>query len=467
MDTTQSYSSISGLPIQLGIRLALDAVSYSNPLPEWFDPITVNYSAREATIKDKIRAYFSGQQPKPPFGILVPKRSGVAKLWSVPTVNDQIILQSCVSAIAEQLDLKCLDEHRIFSYRYNRDPNRLALVEDQIGAWSRFQNETNQRCNSSDCILQIDLEDAFGHIDRRRFIEFLKSVIPGTAITDLLGRLLEALALDQGLPLVNDSVFFLGNAYLSEVDKIVSRHTADYIRFVDDYRIFGPSRDKLESVLTGISGDLQSIGFQVNSQKVKMGSGQEYLNAISQLKYATKNVEVGYVSTVIFRDVVTPKDLVAVIDQTLSLPDERLNEGLGRYQLAALRRLRSNAVVAEGANFQSTPIEDFSELLSTNAIVEKVTKLLKTYSATQSESWRTIWLLYLRKDFSAPSIPDRRISTQLDETVRDIANSPSVAPAVRFWARGISSRNLYDQIDLLHELDYVQQGALCCGVPNA
>src|SRR5437762_7656828 len=71
-------------------------------------------------------------ETKAPFGILVPKRSGTTKLWSVPTVNDQIILQTCVSSIAETLDIKCLDEKRAFSYRYNRDPNRLALVEDQI-----------------------------------------------------------------------------------------------------------------------------------------------------------------------------------------------------------------------------------------------------------------------------------------------------------------------------------------------
>jgi hypothetical protein len=251
------------------------------------------------------------------------------------------------------------------------------------------------------------------------------------------------------------------------MDKIISKHTTNYIRFVDDYRIFGASRDGLEAILTEISSDLQSIGFQINVKKVKVGSGQEYLDAISQLKYATKNVEVGYVSTVIFRDIVTPKDLVTVIDQTLSLPDERLNEGLGRYQLAALRRLRSNAVIAEGANFQSTPIESFSELLSTNAIVEKVTRLLKTYSVTQSESWRTIWLLYLKQDISEHFIPDRRLRTQLDEIVRGIVNSPSIAPAVRFWARGISSHNLHNQIDLLHELDYVQQGALCCEVANA
>src|SRR5438045_4183750 len=123
MNLSKTESTISRLPIQLGIRLALDVVADSNPLPVWFDPIQISYSTRDLAIKKKIRAYLNGEQPKPPFGILVPKRSGVAKLWSVPTVNDQIVLQTCVSSIAEQLDTKCLDKRRVFSYRYNRDPN--------------------------------------------------------------------------------------------------------------------------------------------------------------------------------------------------------------------------------------------------------------------------------------------------------------------------------------------------------
>jgi hypothetical protein len=461
-------SMISGLPIQLGIRLALDAVSYSNPLPEWFDPITINYTAKQSAIEAKIRGYLNGEKPKPPFRILVPKRSGTTKLWSLPTVNDQIILQTCVSSIAETLDIKCLDEKRVFSYRYNRDPNRLALVEDQISAWSRFQNETNQRCKSSDCMLQIDLEDAFGHIDRNRFAEFMRKTAPDSAVPDLLEPLLNAFAIDKGLPLINDSIFFLGNAYLSEVDQIISRHTKNYIRFVDDYRIFDTSRGTLESLLTGISSDLQNAGFAINADKVKVGTGQEYLDAISQVKYSTRNVEVGYVTAVIFRDIVTPQHLVEIIEKTLHAPDEQMNEGLGRFQLAALRRMRFNAAVANLANFQSTPSESFSELLSTNrSIVEKVTRLLKDYSGVQSESWRSVWLLYLRHDISDAAISDNRLRAEFQDTVTSIASSSTVAPVVRFWARRIASKRLDSEVELLHELDYVEQGALCCGAGNA
>jgi hypothetical protein len=437
-------------------------------LPEWFDPITIQYAAKQTAIEAKIQGYLNGEKPKPPFNILVPKRSGATKLWSLPTVNDQIILQTCVSSIAEILDKKCVDEKHVFSYRYNRDPNRLALVEDQISAWGRFQNETNRRCKSSDCMLQIDLEDAFGHIDRNRFAEFLRRTVPDSGVSDLLEQLLNAFAIGNGLPLVNDSIFFLGNAYLSEVDHIISNHTTNYIRFVDDYRIFDSSRGALESLLTKISFDLKNAGFAINTDKVKVGTGQEYLDAISQLKYSTRNVEVGYVTTVIFRDIVTPQELVALIEQTLDAPDERLNEGLGRFQLAALRRMRLNAAVADLANFQSTPSESFSELLSTNlAIVEKVSRLLKHYSTVKTESWRSIWLLYLRQDISDSSISDARLRAQFQDTVASIASSSTAAPAVRSWARGISSKHLDSEIELLHELDYVEQGALCCGVGNA
>ena len=149
-------------------------------------------------------------------------------------------------------------------------------------------------------------------------------------------------------------------------------------------------------------------------------------------------------------------------------PDIRLNAGLGRFQLAALRKMRLNAAVADFANFQSTPSESFSELLSTNRdIVKKVTRLLKDYSGVQSESWRTVWLLYLRQDISDPAISDNRLRAEFQNTVTSIASSSTASPVVRLWARRISSKRLDNQVELLHELDYVGQGALCCGAGNA
>ena len=74
---------------------------------------------------------------------------------------------------------------------------------------------------------------------------------------DLLSKLVFGFSPElKGLPLINDSLFFLGNAYLSEIDAVLERHTSNFIRFVDDYRVFGSSRDDLSNLLNDLGQEL-------------------------------------------------------------------------------------------------------------------------------------------------------------------------------------------------------------------
>ena len=109
--------SVSALPIGLAVRLALDAISYSNALPPWFDSFTVSYSVREKVIARKIEQYLNGDRPRSPFEILVPKKTGAPKPWFIPSVNDQIVLQTSVSALAEKIN-RVIDPKRVLRYRH-------------------------------------------------------------------------------------------------------------------------------------------------------------------------------------------------------------------------------------------------------------------------------------------------------------------------------------------------------------
>lgn len=451
---------ISNLPIQLAIRLLLDSVSFSNPLPNWFDTVTVDYARREKAIRHKIGEYLGGTSPKRPFEIQVPKKNGQSTRWIVPSVNDQIIFQACVSLLAEQVD-GVIDKSRVFSHRYNRDPNRLALLENQISAWKAFQDETASRCKSDQCLLQIDLEDAYRNIDRRRFFAFLKKLSSGGVAVRLLEILHEAFSGgEQGLPLMNDSGFFLGNAYLSEVDKLVARRTTNFIRFVDDFRIFADSRDTLESLLQQISSDLQSFGFQINSHKLKLGSGEEYLQAISEFKYADKQFA-DYID-VAFGDLLQPKDLIGQISKTVEKPDEYLNQGFGRLQFAELRKIYVDWLVSSTDEYSLR--FEFSKLLVDDSnVLPRVSSLLKSYSQDASQLWRTLWLLYLIQNVNfyihtQGERASRRVPTDLLETIKNLRSSESVPQIVKLWAsegRVLRSEELIEQ---LHDSDYLEWG---------
>jgi len=463
--------SLSLFPVPLAIRLVLDSVSYSNPLPDWFDTLTIDYAARGEAIRRRIKGYLEGAEPKQPFEIMVPKKNGQMARWVIPSVNDQIVIQACVSSMADAIDEKGIDQTRVFSCRYNRDPNRLALLENQVAAWKGFQDETNRRCESERCLLQIDLEDAFGTIDRARFFDFLKRFSPSQVPVKLLRSLLDTLSGDElGLPLMNDSVFFLGNAYFSEIDKLITRHTTNFIRFVDDYRIFDDSPEKLESLLRNINRDLEHAGFRVNSHKLRLGGTEEYLEAISNLKYATNPVA-DYID-VAFGDILQPEEMVAQIVRTLENPQEFLSQGFGRLQLASLRRLHVDALVAEkrkGYLPYSARYAFVELLLKNEKVVGRILELLRAYVQDKSQLWRTLWLLYLIKDlyFYWEVGDSGKPPADLVSTLTEIRDSQTVPLVARLWASELptfggkqSAQDLFEQ---LHESDYLECGIRCVG----
>ena len=107
-------ANMSSFPVQLAIRLLLDSVSYSNALPEWVDVLVIDYNDRARRIDKALYDYLKGATPRKAFEIEVPKKFGTPKTWVVPSVNDQIVIQACVSSIAEELEERCIDRTVVY-----------------------------------------------------------------------------------------------------------------------------------------------------------------------------------------------------------------------------------------------------------------------------------------------------------------------------------------------------------------
>jgi hypothetical protein len=459
---------------QLAIRLLLDSVSYSNALPEWFESLTVDYLKREETVRESARRYLGGERPKAPFEIAVPKRSGGVNSWVIPSINDQIILQACISAIAQDVEQRCIDSSRVFSCLYNRNPNRLAFLEDQVEAWTRFQQETQARCTSDNCVLQFDIACAYQSMDIDRVGRFLKRLpIEGTAV-----KLLEILLAvfsggNAGLPFLNDSVFFLGNAYLSEVDRLVSRHTANFIRYVDDYKIFGNSRRNLEALLERIRSELRDeLGFELSDAKVRVGTADEYLEALSKLKYAEIRVN-EYIDVAVVPSVFRAEDMHTMVDKSLGSPEEYLHQGFGRLQMASIRRMRVQWLAASTQDrgddeLKLTPRSEFASIVSRNTqLIRRISQSINTYSREPRALWRLVWLLYLTRDVVLDEIPDEAVSTELTETLQTVNQTTELPMVARLWAAQMPGYPAIErspaEVEDLHALDYLERGRQCYG----
>jgi hypothetical protein len=401
-------TATSDLPIGLAVRLLLDSVSYSGALPPWFDTVTIDYAGRERRIREQIARYKTKtESPKPPFEIAVPRRGGDARTWIVPTINDQIIYQACISSFANELEQATIDRSRVFSMKLNTDPDRVAFLEDQARAWSAFRAYTHERCQADGCMLQVDIKDAFPSIHLDRMWNLARTKCGDLPIISMLEEMIaEQVSPGSGMPFLNDGFFFLGNAYLSEVDRIVRSVNSDFVRFVDDYRLFGTTRTVLEGQLTVLRSRLGDFGFDLNDTKLKLGLGSEYLEAVSTLKVAS-TTKTNYIDAAVQPGVLRATDIHEQIMQVLAKPDELMHQEYGRLQMAALRRMHVRGLYSDLEGYADSPATQLISLLTEDGpTVDAASRLLDQYAQDGANAWRLIWILYMLKSVDLARVPD-------------------------------------------------------------
>jgi len=444
----------SSLPVGAAIDTVLRDVTYTNALPEWLSPKRVDYSSQRAAVEKKIDAYSNGGSPAKPFAVLIPRKTPGSKAatWLQISITDQMVLQTCTGSLAPKIDEK-FDRKRVFSYRYNTDKNSLQLTEDQCDAWEAFKKETKRQATSSGNILLLDLEQSYARINRADFLKYLRQFSTSQIETEVLQALLTTFEPSgTGVPLINNSMFFLGNAYLSQADAIIARHTTDYIRFGDDYSIAGKSGPELENLYKQINKDFQQDGrFRLNELKTNIFAAEQYCVRLEGKPPDDQGDAYNPVP-----QSVDPNVLTTSLGDTVKNPDKLLNDGVGRFQLSSLRRLRD---LYPAWSHDSVS----NDLIHSSDVLRTTIRLLKTYAPSTDQMWRSIWLIYLMKGIDDTSIHDKALQKDFREVVTGVQSAAGVPQVVQLWAKshlGAGSSQLFAQ---LSDASYEDAGKLCCG----
>lgn len=448
-------NAISDLPIRLAIDVVLRDVGYTNALPDWFVTRNVDYSARQTAIANKIAGYLDGgSTPQKPFAVLLPRKlpGSQATTWLQPSINDVMILQACVTSLAPRIDAT-FDRQRVYSYRYNTDKKSTALTEDQCDAWNSFNNAVKQHRGS---VLYLDLEQSCATIKRERFWSFLEQFSSSMIEVKTLKALINGFAPSEiGIPLINNALFFLTNAYFSEADKIISTHTKDYVRWNDDYFIFGSSQADLESLYKSVNKDLSNAGFKPNEIKTNIAQSQEYCDAFSKAAAGGAVNTDRYTPVPVGQAAIDPAVIVTSIKSTVQHPDRYLNDGIGRAQLASLQKLRDSDSEESRQQFAS-------DLAHNSDILEASSRLLTTYISSAEQTWRSVWLLYLMRDVDPSTISDTATRAKVKQALSKARNS-AAAPVVKLWAKAHTVTLSQGQIESLSDMSYEAAGQRCYG----
>jgi hypothetical protein len=220
-------------------------------------------------------------------------------------------------------------------------------------------------------------------------------------------------------------------------------------------------------LLPELRKELSKLGFEINDQKLKLGTGEEYLEAISNLKYA-KIPKTEYIDASVQPDVYVPKDLMDQILESLRKPGEFLHQGFGRLQMASLRRMRVRGLFSETVGYEDSPLDDFSEILSENLEALKlIAERLEDYSQRNDETWRLVWVLYLCKFLVETSAKNQKARSRISDLIDQIAHSKSVDPVGGQWAAGGKAKRAMvenEKIEEVHDLEYLEAGKAWYGL---
>jgi len=435
------------LPVRQGIREYLGCVAYNNPLPSWCE-FEFDFQKLENTIRDRITGVLGdNRKVAEATRITMPHKPGSYRDWLIPTIADRMILQTGVSAVAKPLSDSVTASEKAFGFRYEVTPGSIRFYRDPLGSWLDFEEETKKRLENFKYVLQMDLEEAFASIQRQSFYDYVRTAPHGRIAANLIEKLLSVWdPKGRGIPLVNDSLFFLGSAYLSRLDLLLEKETPEFIRFIDDYRVFGNDEGNLEAILERFNRGLETVGFKLNQRKVHLSSNAVYFRAVEEIKHAEAEIE--YFGPAILADIISPDQLVKFFSAVTSQPERYLTLRYGRILLGELRKLRERK-----AKYPEVYNDFVSHLAKNTTLRENVVNLLGTYRKKRDDTWRVLWLIYMLEDL----VPAKKLTEKEKAIVKGLRDDPAVSGLIRLWAskllrsEPIETTDGFPYIDLPYE----------------
>jgi hypothetical protein len=185
-----------------------------------------------------------------------------------------------------------IDSHNVFSYRFRPDENDYTIFDKDCG-WIAFQKHSIQQANKFKFVLTCDISDFYPRVYHHRLENALKKATKKSEVIKQIKYLLNGLSggVSYGLPVGGPAARLLSELLLNRTDRLLLSRGITFCRFVDDYHIFGNSKEEIYGSLVYLSEALlDNEGLTIQKNKTRILTASEFLE------------------TSIFSDINTPED---------------------------------------------------------------------------------------------------------------------------------------------------------------
>jgi hypothetical protein len=171
------------------------------------------------------------------------------------------------------------DNNNVFSYRFKPDEEEYTIFDKNYG-WLAFQNHSIQHANKFKFVLTCDISDFYPRVYHHRLENALKKATKQSEAIKQIKYLLNGLSggVSYGLPVGGPAARLLSELLLNRTDRLLVSRGITFCRFVDDYHIFGNSKEEIYGSLVYLSEALlDNEGLTIQKTKTRILTSSEFL----------------------------------------------------------------------------------------------------------------------------------------------------------------------------------------------
>lgn len=217
--------------------------------------------------------------------ILIPKNSAFNfRKCALIQPHDTIKYLSLVLLIADEIEKARIPitRKRVFSYRLHPNKGYLFNRHYTITLFKKMVKEKSKR-KKIKVIVSTDIANYYERLNLHRLQNTLLSIGCDRKIVNLINELLLFWSNrdSYGLPVGSNASRILSEANLIGIDNYLLSMNVDFIRFVDDYRLFAPDASTAHYWLTLLIERLGQEGLSINMGKTSVESTEIFNKKLS------------------------------------------------------------------------------------------------------------------------------------------------------------------------------------------
>jgi hypothetical protein len=248
-----------------------------------------NISLHLRTTFDELES--NSYRPIRPFKYFEPKKCGTQRTKTVLGIKDAIVYQAIADKIGTELYQKLAkNKDFVFGSVLNENVSKGVDILDEdepdfyffeyyVNLYNRFVEGISETLTSGEVQykLETDITGFFDCIPHATLLLKLNAYGIEKGLLDLLSSCLNSwsgtrdnVTLNVGIPQGPPASFLLANILLDELDEIIIDLDLKYFRFMDDIRVYAPTREILLDILVIIDRNLKGHSLSLNASKTEI-----------------------------------------------------------------------------------------------------------------------------------------------------------------------------------------------------